>query len=779
MKILLTSFVLIAMSAGLYAQKKPMTGGEERLQGYALHEKMRVSSPFDSLHWQFIGPTNISGRCTDVEAVLPRGKNYTIWVATASGGIWKSLNEGVSFEPVFDNYGTSTIGDIAIAPSNSDIVWAGTGEANIFRSSNAGCGVWKTEDGGETWDHMGLENTFTISRIIIHPDDPNTVYVASAGHEWTANKERGLYKTTDGGIHWEKIHSIDEETGIIDLIMHPENPDILYATSWQRTRLKWNDPRTFPHHKNNHVWRSVNAGNSWEKINHGLPEPQYRGRMGIDISRSNPEVLYLLVDNYDIAYKAEKGELDNYGRPKKDVIKGATIYKSVNGGNSWFQTSGKDDAMKKYMENHSATYGWVFGQIRVDPNDENGIYSLGIWLNQSFDSGETFNEIRDIHADHHGLWIDPENSNYLLSAHDGGLSVSYDKGKNWRSLIKELPLAQFYNVEFDNAKPFRVYGSIQDHHSFYSEVNMSRGRNNIRPTAWNYTLGAEGSTHIVDPRDNNTILASLFYGKLAKATVDGYPSDMKYVLPSTFPDESEFRGQWMAPTIFSPHNPDIVYHGVQYVMRSEDLGATWEKISPDLTTNDPKKRGDISYQTITSIDESPFRAGLIYAGTDDGRLWRTKDGGKSWEDIRKNPLPVRWVSRIIASDYDMSTVYVTQTGRRDDDAQVYIWRSTDFGDTWEDISANIPVGPVNVIREDPHRKNILYVGTDVGTYVSTDSGATWKILGDLPCTYVHDLKIHPRENLVIIATHGRGMFVLNADTVNKTDNDQQRNIWVD
>ncbi|MCF8225255.1 MAG: hypothetical protein K9J30_05210 [Bacteroidales bacterium] len=776
-----TLLIVILSFLGLhvYGQKAPVLDGKSKLEGYTQHEKMRAASPYDTLHWQFIGPANISGRCTDVEAVGPKGQNYTIWVASASGGIWKSINEGVTFKPVFDNYGTSSIGDIAIAPSNTDVVWAGTGEANIFRSSNAGCGVWKTTDGGESWTHMGLENTYTISRIIIHPRDPDIVYVASAGHEWTKNRERGLYKTTDGGETWDHIKYIDDETGIIDLVMHPEDPETLYATSWQRTRLKWNDPRTYENHENNHVWKTTDGGKNWERINNGLPETRFRGRMGIDISRSDPDVMYLLIDNYDLAYKAKKGELDNYGRQKKDVIKGAAIFKTENGGESWFRTSGLTEETKKFMENHSATYGWVFGQIRVDPNDPNTIYSLGIWLNQSFDGGGEFSAIRSIHADHHGMWIDPDNSNYILSAHDGGISVSYDQGKNWRSLIKELPLAQFYNVEYDNASPFRVYGSIQDHHSFYSEVDMSRGRDRVRPTEWEYTLGAEGSSHIVDKRDNNTILASLFYGKLAKATVDGYPDDMRYVLPGRYPEEKDFRGQWMAPTIFSPQNPDIVYHGVQYVMRSSDLGETWRVISPDLTFNDPDKIGDISYQTITSIDVSPFRSELIYAGTDDGRIWRTKNGGETWNDIREKPMPERWVSRIVASTYDMGTLYVTQTGRRDDDAQVYIWRSEDYGDNWQDISSNIPVGPINVIREDPVNKKILYAGTDVGVYVSLNRGESWQVLGDLPCTYVHDLKIHPRDNMIIIATHGRGMFVLDADRVNKTGGNDQRGIWED
>ena len=772
-KILLISFTAFSISA-LAQVKAPVLSGAEKLNMYETHERMREISDFKELHWQFIGPTNISGRATDVEAVGPKGQSYTIWVATASGGVWKSINEGVTFNPVFEHQGTSTIGDLAIAQSNPEIVWVGTGEANIFRSSNPGCGVWKTTDGGESWKHMGLEETFTVSRIMIHPENPDVVYVAASGHEWTENKERGLYKTTDGGESWEKVLYKGPESGVNDMVMDPRDPDVIYATTWQRTRLKWNDPRTYENHKNNGVWKTTDGGNSWKQLSEGLPLSKYMGRTGIDVARSNPDVVYAFVDDYEIAFKAEEGELDSYGRPKEDVIKGATLYRSDDGGESWRQVSGLTEESKEYMSEHSGTYGWVFAQMRVDPNDENRVYTLGLWINISTDGGATLEPVRrKIHADQHGMWIDPDNSNYILAAHDGGISVSYDKGVNWRSFIEELPLAQFYNVEYDMHEPFRVYGSIQDHHSFYGQVDLSRGRDKISATEWDYTLGAEGSTHVVDLRDNNTIFASLFYGKLARATVDGYPEDQEWMLPETFPEDPEFRGQWVAPTVLSNHNADIVYHGVQYVLKSIDRGGTWNKISPDLTYNDPKKQGDISFQTISALEESTYNPNLIYAGTDDGRLWRTKNGGESWEDLRVEPIPVRWVSRIVASVHDFGTVYVTQTGRRDDDAAVYVWRSIDFGTTWEDISSNIPAGPVNVIREDPKDEKILYLGTDVGVYVSKDSGENWEVLGDLPCTYVHDLAIHPRDNMIIVATHGRGMFVLDADPVNNIEEEEE------
>jgi photosystem II stability/assembly factor-like uncharacterized protein len=755
--------------------KSPIITGKEKNTLFTKQTEMSQNSPYKDLKWQYIGPVNISGRCTDVEAVSPHGRNYTIWVGSATGGVWKSTNEGTTFIPVFDGMPTASVGDLAIDPEDPNVVWVGTGEANIFRSSNAGCGVFKTTDGGNTWTMTGLENTFTIGRIRINPKNTDIVYVAATGHEWTPNEERGLFKTSDGGKTWQKILYVDKNTGVYDIVLDPKNPDIIYCTAWERIRQKWSDPRTFESTVNNGIWKSTDGGKKWQKINNGLPEPNKRGRIGIDIAISNPDVLYAYVDNYEVASKAVPGELDSYGRQKSDVIKGATVYRTDDAGNTWKQVSGLSPDQKTFMERHSATYGWVFGQIRVDPTDENTLYTMGLMLNQSTDGGKTFHTLRGPHADHHGLWIDPSNPSYLLNVQDGGLTISYDKGKTWKYPIDVLPLAQFYNIAYDFSTPFRVFGSIQDHHSFYAPVDLSDGRDRVPQQAFKNILGAEGSTHAINPADNNTIYSSTFYGALARAEIDKYPEGTKDLLPNTLPGEPPLRGEWVAPSIISPHNPDIIYHGMQYVMMSRDRGDTWEFISPDLSYNDPKKRGDINYQTISVLDESPLRFGLLYAGTDDGRIWRTKDGGKSWIEIRNGAVPQKFVSRIVASRYEIGTVYMTQTGRRDDDFQVYIWKSVNFGDTWQDISGNIPVGPVNVIREDPVNPNILYAGTDGSVFISKDGGKRWDILGTLPFSYVHDLAIHPRDNMIIIATHGRGVWVMDANPINEKD--KRRNYY--
>jgi len=761
-------FGFLLFTSQVYSQKpKPLTNGNERLAQFKLYKQMAKSSQYKDLEWQFVGPLNVSGRCTDVEVVTPKGESYTIYVASASGGVWKTENEGTSWDPVFDQAASASIGDIALDPSNPDVLWVGTGEANIFRSSQSGSGIYKTTDKGKTWNHMGLENSLTISRIIVHPQNSNVVWVAVSGNEWTPNKERGVYKTTDGGATWNKILYVNESTGANDLVIHPTNPDILYATTWQRIRKKWNDPRNEAGYDGSGIWKTTNGGEDWSPVNNGLPEARYRGRTGIDIARSNPEILYAFVDNYEIIRKGEDDESDSYGRPKGGVIKGAAIYRTDNGGEKWTQVSGQTEKMKKYMEWHSSTYGWVFGQMRVDPNNENTIYTMGLALNISNDG---------MHGDHHGLWIDPDNSNYLVNTNDGGICVSYDKGANWRCFISELPLAQFFNIAVDTENPFHVYGSIQDHGSRRGVVDLRRGKNNIPAVDFEYAPGGEGSNHVIDPRDPDLIYSAGFYGTLSRSDLSKKErhEQSKMIMPKTYKTEPKLRGQWLAPFILSPHNPDIVYHGMQYLFRSLDKGSTWERISPDLTYNDPEKLGDIQYQTIFSISESPIKYGLIYAGTDDGRIHITKNSGKNWNEITSGLMKNKWVSRVVASENKMSRVYLTQNGKRDDDFAPYVWKSEDYGKTWDNISANIPLGPVNVIREDPSDEKILYAGTDTGVYTSTNRGKSWSVLGNLPTVYVQDLVIQPRDNILVIATHGRGIWAIDISPVNIKEKKQGR-----
>ena len=781
--------ILIAAPLQAKKAKKPArvqsTDPGLRLDGYEKHLEMAESSPYKDLKWSFIGPTNVSGRCTDVAVVAPKGKNYTIYVATASGGVWRTVNEGTTWEPVFEYAASTSIGDIAIAPSSPDIVWIGTGEANIFRSSQAGIGVYKSIDAGKTWEHMGLEGAYTISRIVVHPEDPDTVYVAASGHEWTHNPERGVYKSLDGGLCWEWVLYVNERTGAIFLVLDPSDTYTLLAAPWQGVRKKWNDPRNEAGYTESGIFRTSDGGITWNPVNNGLPEARYRGRIGIDLARSNPSVVYAFVDNYAVSREPEEDEGPNaYGLPATKIIKGATVYRSDDKGENWVQVSGLTEKMKPYMERHSATYGWVFGQMRVDPNDENTIYTMGLGLNVSEDGGKTFRRLEGMHGDHHGLWIDPDNSDYLVDVNDGGIVISYDKGKTWKQFTHNLPVCQFFNIAHDMDTPFRVYGSMQDHGSYRAVVDISQGKKNIPTQEFEKAPGGEGSNHAIDPTNPEIVYSAGFYGTISRTdlSVPGREG-RKIILPVQYENTPRLRGQWLAPFMISPHNPETIYHGMQYLFRSRDRGDTWERISPDLTRNDKSEMGDIPYQTIFTISESPLKFGLIYVGTDDGRVHVTKDGGKTWEEITSGLPYQKWVSQIVASAYDLGTIYMTQNGKRDDDFMPYVWKSTDYGKTWMDISGNIPLGPVNVIREDQVNegiqprsvtemklinKDILYVGTDIGVYVTTDGGKTWSVLGgNLPSAYVQDLIIHPRDNIIAIGTHGRGIWAMDAKPINK------------
>jgi photosystem II stability/assembly factor-like uncharacterized protein len=772
--IVLLGGALLAVAA-LRAQSSSKADAEFLLKAFDTYRAMVESSPYKAIPWQNLGPTNISGRATDI-AVANRAGARRIYAAYATSGVWKTDDKGTTWQPVFENHASTSIGDIAVSPSNPDIVWVGTGEANLFRASMAGVGIYKSTDGGKTFTHSGLTDSHTIARIVVHPTNPDVVYVAASGHAWTDNEMRGVFKTTDGGKTWSKVFYRSARTGAIDLVMDPADPNTLYASMWQRLRRKWSDPRVEPGYKEGGIWRTADGGSTWIEVNEGLPAPQFRGRIGVDIAASNPSVLYAFVDNYDEGRPPREGERDAYGRPiLESRIKAAEIYRTDDKGKTWRKVSESND----FMTNHSGTYGWVFGQIRVDPANADTIYTMGLGLHVSRDGGKTFTTLRGMHADHHGLWIDPSNPSVLYNANDGGFYSSEDGGKKW-GFANLAGGAQFYNVTLDNSSPAWAYGSIQDHDSFRGRVDVISGRDKIPAVEWLRAPGGEGSHHVVDPTNPNIVYSHGFYGNFTRedlsqsqtATSGGGGgrgrgrAGVTNIRPQA-PDP-DLRAQWMAPVALSPHDSNTVYLGYQFVYRSTNRGDAWERISPDLTSNNPtemllKSSSAIPYQTITALAESPRVKGTIYAGTDDGRLHVTRDAGKQWSDLSAAVPTRRWYSRVVPSEHSDGTVYVTQRGREDDDFGVYVYKSTDFGKTFTSLASNLPAGPVNVIREDPSDPNTLYLGTDFGAFVSVDGGKQWKVLGgNLPSTQVSDLQYQERDNLIVISTYGRGMFAMDA-----------------
>jgi photosystem II stability/assembly factor-like uncharacterized protein len=753
---------------------------------YESYLSMQRSSPYASLKWQWLGPTNISGRATDI-AVAERGGTRRIYAGYATSGIWATDDHGATWQPIFEHHASTSIGDLAVAPSNQDVLWVGTGEANIFRASMPGVGVYKSADAGRTFTHMGLADTQTIARILVHPANPEMVYVAASGHEWTDNENRGVFKTVDGGRTWRKVLYRSTRTGAIDLAMDPTNPNTLYAAMWQRIRRKWSDPRVEPGYGEGGIWKTNDGGQSWTEIDTGLPPAQYRGRIGLDISRSNPNVLYAFVDSYEPGSPPREGERDAYERPVLEArIRGAEIYRTEDRGATWRKVS----ETNAFMSAHSGTYGWVFGQIRVDPKDDKTIYTLGLGLNVSHDGGKSFAPIRGTHGDHHGLWIDPDNPVTLYSANDGGVYLSPDAGATWKFAVASGG-AQFYNVTIDNSTPAWAYGSIQDVGSRRGKIDLIDGRDRLPAVEWSTAPGGEGSVHAADPENPSIVYSHTYYGNFtrqdlsipAPARRGGPPADTNaaQTQPSNRPQrstairprEDDLRAQWMAPILVSPHRAATVYAGYQYVYRSRDRGATWDRISTDLTDNAParmlrKSSSEIPFQTIVALAESPRKPGLLYAGTDDGHLHVTMDDGKRWSEITAALRSRKWISRIVPSQHAEGTVYVAQRGREDDDFSAYLYKSVDYGGTFTSIVGNIPAGSVNVIREDPTDPNTLYVGTDFGAFVSVDGGRNWRVLGGkLPSVQVSDLQYHARDRLVVISTYGRGMWALDATRIAK------------
>lgn len=741
--------------------QRPSNGREKRI-AFIQHERLLSNSPYKNINWKQLNPAKVSGRVTDVRGI-PGDKN-TMFAAFATGGLWRTRDAGKTWLPLMDKELTLSMGNIAISPSNPNVIYLGTGEANILRASLPGIGIFKSEDGGDTWRLVGLENTSTIARIIVHPTNPDIVYVAAGGNEWSKNEDRGVFKSIDGGLNWKKVLYVDDKTGANDLAIDPSDPNTLYVSMWTRIRTRWSDP--IPE-EGDHLYKTTDGGLNWKIIENGLPDTKYTGRIGLATTPADPNVVYAFVDNHAKKRDPKPGELDSYGRPKLNIIVGAEVYRSNNKGESWTRMSEQND----FMEHFSGTYGWVFAQIRVSPSDANKVYIMGLDLCTSNDGGKSWSTITKgpkgewrVHGDHHALWIDPSDPQYIINGNDGGVNVTYDGGKNWKDFYHEIPTTQFYNVTYDENNPFYIYGSIQDEGSVRLLCTSTYNTADKNTGIFDWVPGGEGTRIVVD---KNTIYSSSFYGRIMKGDLKKLKSkkNSESINPPTAIIGEEPRGEWLAATSKSPHG-NTLYHGFQYVLKTDDEGKTWQKISDDLTQNDKNKMGKlpykISYQCITAISESPKVKGLLYAGTDDGKVHFTSaTGNGSWSDISDGLIKDAYVSWIEPSKYQDATVYISQSDRREDNITPYVYKSQDYGKSWTNIAIGLPAAAVNLVREDPDKKDVLYVGTDMGLYITLDGGKTWNCMNaNLPTSVsVQDLFIHPRTKQMVIGTYGRGVWI--------------------
>jgi photosystem II stability/assembly factor-like uncharacterized protein len=698
----------------------------------------QVGNLFEKFSWRGIGPAVMGGRTVDIDAV--EKKPWIIYAAIGPSGVWKSENSGTTWTPVFQKEATVSVGDVTVSQSQPDIVWVGTGEATCRNSVTIGNGVYKSSDGGKTWTNMGLVETRHISRIIINPGDPNIVFVAAMGHLWGPNADRGIYKTSDGGKNWRKVLFVNENTGFADLTMDPSDSLILYAAAYEYRRLPYYFSSGGP---GSGIFKSTDGGETWSRLSKDLPEG-IMGRIGLDVSRSSPGVVYALIENKD-----------------------GGIWRSENRGESWKRMC--DYATFKRVN----TRPFYYSQIRVDPTDDKVVYVLSTGLHVSMDMGQKFRPISaGIHPDHHALWIDPSNPLRLLEGNDGGVDLSADGGKTWLP-VQNMDLAEVYQVGFDMRQPYYVYCGLQDNGS-WGGPSATTDPLGITNDDWVSIGGGDGFFAQADLKDSNFVYSNWQMDNLYRYDWRiGRSKDIRPVAPL---DGPPYRFNWNAPIHISPHDMNTVYTGGNYLFKTQDRGFSWEIISPDLTTNDPKKQIDSGgpitldnsgaeiYCTITTIAESPVENGIIWCGTDDGNLQVTRDGGKTWKNVAANIPglpPYIWCSRVEASHFDPATAYAAFDGHRTDDYSTYVFKTADFGKTWKSLQGNLPFGWVHVIREDLRNRNLLYVGTEFGVFASLDGGSSWfSLKNDLPTAAIHDIAVHPRENDLIIGTHGRGIWIL-------------------
>ncbi|MGE5346572.1 MAG: WD40/YVTN/BNR-like repeat-containing protein [Acidithiobacillales bacterium] len=716
-------FAVLALASAL-----PLLGEETKID----------SEAFSGLTARSIGPAAMGGRITAIEAVP--GERLTVWVGTAAGGVWKSEDGGLTFKPVFDREPQS-VGALAVDPSDPKSVWVGTGESAVRNSVSVGAGVFRTTDGGETWEKLGLEGTERIARVAISPKDGKTVFVCATGPLWNDSSERGVFRTVDGGKKWEKVLYVDAKTGCADLAMDPQDPRHLYAGLWQFRRTPWSFTSGGP---GSGLWRSADGGSTWSKVTKGLPSGEL-GRIGLDVSPARPSVVYAVVES-----------------------KNTAIYRSDDLGESWTETNSSANVQAR---------PFYFARVIADPVDVDRVYKPGFFLTVSADGGKTFQSASggllgmSVHPDHHALWINPKNPRELLLGTDGGIYISPDRGGHWR-FVTDLPISQYYHVSVDDAVPYNVYGGLQDNGTWYGPSTVPGG---IYSRHWKVIGYGDGFWAFVDPTDPDIVYDEYQGGHLMRTRKS--TGETKEIAPYPKAGEPKLRYNWNTPIHVSTAKPGVLYYGSQYLHRSKDGGESWERISPDLTTNNPAREkqeesGGLTIDnstaenhcTIYAIADSPKNPSVIWVGTDDGNLQVTRDDGKSWTNVARNVpgLPAgTWVSSVEAGHFDEGTAYATFDGHMTGDMKPWVFRTTDFGKTWTPLATGDLEGFAHVVKEDLGSPRLLFVGTESGLFVSVDGGKAWaRFTGGLPRTPVCDLVVHPRDGDLVIATHGRGLYIV-------------------
>ncbi len=810
-----------------FAQPNP-SSSTQRISGFEKRKSLQEQSIIKNLKFENIGPTVFSGRVTDIDADPSDPSHF--YVAYASGGLWYTDNNGTSFNPLFDSEMVMTIGDIAV-DWNHDIIWIGTGENNSSRSSYSGLGIFRSADGGKTWENRGLPESHHIGRILLHPDDSNTLCVAVLGSLYSPNAERGIYKTTDGGITWRKTLFVNDNAGAIEIVRSPDNPNTLFAATWERTRRAWNFTESGA---GSGIYRSDDGGEIWQLLTDGstgFPQGEGVGRIGLDVANT-PEgfVLYAILDNYfrrppkqeeedvltkvllrtmsvtsflDLEEDKVQAFLEDNGFPDKytvdtifqlmknekitpmtlveylddanallfdtDVV-GAEVYASEDGGRTWKKTH------TGFIDQLYNTYGYYFGQIRVSPFDSRKLYILGVPILLSADGGATWKSIDadNVHGDHHALWLSSTRDEHLILGNDGGINVSYDDGAHYFK-CNSPAVGQFYSVHTDRAKPYHVYGGLQDNGVWGGShvYEAGPGWQSSGDYPYDFLYGGDGMQVQVDFRDNNTVYTGLQFGNYAR--IDKKTRRNNFITPRHELSDRPYRWNWQAPILLSRHHQDILYMGSNVLHRSLNQGDDFEVISPDLTKGG--KPGDVPYGTLTTIHESPLEFGLLYTGSDDGLIYVSKTFGRDWQRISDALPQDLWVSRVRASAHEKSRIYISLNGYRWDDFTAYVYISEDYGVTWSRIGTDLPFEPVNVIIEDPVNEDVLYVGTDHGLYISLDRGQSFMSAGSsLPAVAVHDLDIQPQEKHLLVGTHGRSFYkadisqiqLLNAEILGST-----------